>query len=54
MTHTLFLILDTQLTFEKIELLDALFDETTTVGSMEIVGEPNPGNGIVCVYVSIA
>ena len=46
-------LLGTQLTFDKIELLDALFDETGAVGSMEIVGDTVPGNGIVCVYVSI-
>ena len=46
-------LLGTQLTFDKIELLDALFDENGTVGSMEIVGDSVPGNGIVCVCICI-
>ena len=34
----------TQLTLGKKELLDALFDESETVGAIDVVGGPSPGN----------
>ena len=46
-------LVGTQLTFDKKDLLDALFDETGGLGSMEVVGDSMPGNAIVCVYASI-
>ena len=39
----------TQLTFDKKDLLDTLFDETGDVRSVEVVGDPAPGTAIVCV-----
>ena len=34
----------TQLTLDKKELLDALFDESDTVGAIDVAGEPSPEN----------
>ena len=44
-------LVGTQVTFGKKDILDALFDETGAVGSLEIVGDTAPGNTIVCMYV---
>ena len=43
-----------QLMLGKKELLDALFDESDTVGAIDVVGEPSPGNQTVCIFAYLA
>ena len=43
-------LVDRQLTLDKKQLLDGLFDESGAVRAIEVVGDPVPGDQIVRVY----